>query len=164
MPPIMLVIIISLALLSLVVKLPQRPMLFLAFILWLIGGVVLIWTGVNSLEDPSIKIDNTTLLYYALGAAVIGWAKGKFILAKTSQKNIDRLTQINEPLMPIHVYSIRSWIVITLMVLISLSLTWFEAPLEWRGLIRLGVGIALVVSSLNYLKVPKPTSPTAAAL
>ncbi|MGE0199821.1 MAG: hypothetical protein AB7P76_02495 [Candidatus Melainabacteria bacterium] len=35
---------------------------------------------------------------------------------------------------------------------ISLSLTFFNAPLFWRGVVNITIGFALVISSLVYLR------------
>jgi hypothetical protein len=86
-----------------------------------------------------------------VAALVIGYGKGKFVLSKTSQKNIERLNQVTVPQRLIHVYSKRSWILISLMVLIAMSLNWFHVSGLLRGSINLGIGIALIVSSLAYL-------------
>jgi hypothetical protein len=86
-------------------------------------------------------------------AAFIGLAKGRFVLSKTSARNIERIDTMNdEPKRPIHVYSVRSWIIIGIMVLISVSLTVFSVDNLIRGGINLAIGLGLIVSSLAYLK------------
>lgn len=146
---------VILLLLVLPFKLAPKYLIKLAFFLWMLGGVVLMMMGVVALQDPSVQVAPLVMLAATVVALVVGFGKGRFVLSKTSQRNIDRIGQMQEPQRPIHVYSVRSWVIITLMVLISLSLTWFEAPWEWRGWVRLAVGFALVMSSLNYLKAPR---------
>ncbi|MBY0450639.1 MAG: hypothetical protein K2X01_08460 [Cyanobacteria bacterium] len=152
MPQLPIMPFIVLFLLLLPVKLPSKSLLKLAFFLWATGGIVLCAFGLSRLsDDPTFVLQSANGLLTLGLVAVIGFFKGKFILSKTSQKNIDRLLAFTEPVKPIQVYSIRSWIVIGVMVLISLSLTWFSAPLFWRGVVNLAVGLALIVSSFCYL-------------
>lgn len=146
---------IVLVLLVLPIRLQQRQMYQLAFLLWVLGGVILMLSGVYALQAKTPPIESYILIPCLILSLGIGFGKGKFVLAKTSHKNIERIAQFTEPQRPIHVYSIRSWIVIALMVLISLSLNIFDAPMEWRGFVRLAVGFALIMSSLAYLKTTK---------
>ncbi len=146
---------IVLILLVLPIKLQARQMYQLAFFLWVLGGVILLLTGIYALQAVNPPLESFVLIPGIILALGIGFGKGKFVLAKTSHKNIDRIAAFTEPQRPIHVYSMRSWMMISLMILISLSLTWFDAPMEWRGFVRLAVGFALIMSSLAYLKTTK---------
>lgn len=159
-PPIMPFIVLILFLLP--IKLAPKQLMSLAFALWMTGGLFLAISGglifQHLLQEAPVLMEPTTAAIFIVSALIIGIGKGKFVLSKTSQRNIDRLSQMQEPQRPIHVYSVRSWVMITLMVLISMSLTWFDAPLEWRAAVRLAVGFALIMSSLNYLKAPRMTA------
>lgn len=137
-------------------RLGPMQLKMLAFALWLVGGVVLLGYGVSRITAPEAGMDNTLLLAGLLLSLLLGWAKGKFVLSKTSDRNIARLEEFTEPRRPIYVYSPRSWIIITVMILIAMSLTWFNAPLFWRGVVNLAVGMALVVSSFRYIGALKP--------
>ncbi|MGE0199824.1 MAG: hypothetical protein AB7P76_02510 [Candidatus Melainabacteria bacterium] len=152
MPNVPIIAIIFFILLVLPFQVPPRYLKSLAFFLWLTGGLVLMYFGVMRLiAADSQQLQTATYIAMAVALAV-GFGKGSFVLSKTSQRNIDRLNAINEPLKLIHVYSIRSWIIIGIMVLISLSLTFFNAPLFWRGLVNIAIGFGLVISSFAYLK------------
>lgn len=141
-----------LILLLLPIKLSSLKMKSLALILWLTGGFILLGRGVTFLLQNPEPPSSMLLIFSIVLAVVIGLAKGKFVLSKTSQKNIERIDAFTEPKAPIHVYSVRSWIIISLMVLISLSLTFFNAPALVRGAVNIGIGAALIVSSLAYMK------------
>lgn len=148
--PIMPVIVAVLLLLP--IRLNNQALKGLAFTIWLIGGLVLCVRGTFFLTESS-AINNIALMAgLAALALAIGFAKGKFVLSKTSAKNIERIEQFTEPKKPIQVYSVRSWIMITLMVGISVALTVFNVDNIVRGPINLGIGMALIISSLAYLK------------
>jgi hypothetical protein len=139
-------------LLLLPIRMGVQSLKKLAFTLWLVGGIVLFSRGTNFLLE-SAAIQNIPLLAGLVAVALaIGFGKGKFVLAKTSLKNIERLNQFNEPQKPIAVYSLRSWIMIALMVSISVALNIFQVENIVRGPINLGIGFSLIISSLAYLK------------
>jgi hypothetical protein len=144
---------IFLLLLLLPIRLTARQLSRLAFALWLVGGVFLLSRGALWLfgsGETTLMLGVGTVL-----ALAIGFAKGKFVLSKTSNRNIERLCQLTEPQRPIHVYSVRSWVTIGIMVLISVSLWLFQVPDFWRGSVNLAVGAALIMSSLVYLTHPQ---------
>ena len=124
-------------LLILPIKCQPHQLKALAFSLWLVGGCMLTYLG----------------LIAGIIGLLIGFGKGRFVLSKTSTKNIERLNALSEPLPPRHVYSKRSWIVLSVMVLIALSLNTGLIPLAvyLRGAVNLAIGFALIISSLTYL-------------
>lgn len=141
------------ALLAMPFRVSQQVLLRLAFALWFSGGFILSYFGVMRLSEMSGTVSMTTLVITVLAAVVIGIAKGNFVLNKTSKKNIERILQLPGPQKPIHVYSMRSWVVVTLMVAIAIALNVLNVPMFWRGAVNLGIGLALITSSLAYLRV-----------
>ena len=150
---------VALVLLALPVRLSPRHLAWLAFALWLLGGVVLCAFGARRLLQASQEAAPFGLV--GLGAAVsvaVGFAKGRWLLSRTASRNIERLGLFTEKLRPIRVYGARSWIVIGLMVGVSLALNLGTVPLFWRGTVNLAVGVALLTSSLSYLTHPRVNS------
>jgi len=148
---------IVLILLLLPIRLSSSQMKGLAFFIWLVGGIVLCIRGVTFITTAPEHPGALLLGLIAAGALAIGFGKGKFVLSKTSRRNLERIDQFTEPKKPIQVYSVKSWIMITLMVGISVALNIFNTPLLWRGGINLAIGFALIISSLAYLKAMNST-------
>jgi len=151
MPALPIMPFIAVLLLALPVRLAPRSLGWLAFGLWLLGGVVLLSLGTARLlqaagSEPAVLVAAIA----AIGLA-IGIAKGRFILRKTARRNIDRLAALTEDRRPIHVYGARSWTVIAFMTALSLGLTLGGVPPLWRGLVNVAIGAALATSALNYL-------------
>jgi hypothetical protein len=143
---------IAALLLALPVKLAPRSLGWLAFGLWLLGGVVLLALGTARLLLAARGEAAPALVAgIAVTALAVGVAKGRFILRRTARRNIDRLAALTEGRRPIHVYGVRSWVVIGLMTALSIGLTLGGVPPLWRGMVNLAIGAALVASSLNYL-------------
>jgi hypothetical protein len=159
--PIMPFVIIVLLLLPF--RLSQQPMKTLAFFLWLVGGLVLSIRGTLFLLDAPEHSNPLILILAVVLALAVGYGKGKFVLSKTSQRNIERIEQFTAPKRPIQVYSLRSWLIIAIMVGISIALTVMHVPQIWRGSINLAIGFALIISSLAYLKALFPARPSTAS-
>jgi hypothetical protein len=144
---------VVLALFLVPIKFAPSQLKTLAFSIWMAGGVVLLMLGVTRLMQAP-ETAPLTMALTCLAAVAIGFAKGKFVLTKTAQKNVDRLETMAQPHKAIHVYSGRSWMMIGLMVLISLALNLGQVPLMIRGAVNLGIGLALIVSSFVYTAKP----------
>lgn len=135
------------------IKLRSEQHLKLAFAIWMVGGFVLLWLGIyRFITIGDMDIVSVPALGGAALALGIGFAKGKFVLSKTSRRNIDRLMAIEEPTKLSNVYSTRSWIIIMVMIGISLALNLGPVDPYWRGVVNMAIGMGLVASSLVYLK------------
>lgn len=133
-------------------RLAPRALGWLAFSLWLLGGVVLLSLGAARLAQAARGETSVTVVaIVAVAALALGVAKGWFLLRKTARRNIDRLASLQEDQRPIHVYGTRSWLVIGLMTALSVGMTLGGVPPLWRGMVNLAIGAALAASSLNYL-------------
>ncbi len=152
MPALPIMPFVVVVLLALPVRLAPRSLGWLAFGLWMLGGLVLLSLGTARLLQASRGASASTLVAaLAIAALALGVAKGRFILRKTARRNVDRLAALTEDRRPIHVYGMRSWVVIGLMTALSLGMTLGGVPPLWRGMVNLAIGAALAVSSLNYL-------------
>jgi hypothetical protein len=153
---------LPLALWLLPVKAPTRGLVALAFFIWFAGGIFLSLRGVDFLTASNLP--QNELFTPLIIASLIGYLKGKFVLSKASSKNLARLYAFTQPQPLIAVYPMRSWILIGVMVALSMVITLaFSGNPLWRGAINIGLGMALVSSSLVYLKAvmnPKQTTAT----
>jgi hypothetical protein len=130
------------------VRLAPRSLGWLAFGLWLLGGVVLLSLGAARLALAA-RGGATAVVVAAVAVAAL--AVGWFVLRRTAQRNIDRLAALEQDQRPIHVYGVRSWVVIGLMTALSVGLTLGGVPPLWRGMVNVAIGAALAASSLSYL-------------
>ena len=158
MPAIPIMPFVILVLFLIPVKLSPYQLKKLAFAIWMAGGVVLCMLGVTRLMQAP-ETAPMVLVGTIVASIVIGVAKGRFILSKTAARNLDRLNQLDHSEKPIHVYSVRSWIIIGLMVGISIALNLSSVSLLVRGAVNLGIGLALIVSSFIYTARPKVLTP-----
>lgn len=134
------------------IKVSPKRLIHLAFLLWLVGGVSLLVAGANRLTSlPTESLMTPMVIGGLVLAVIIGLAKGRFVLSKTSARNVQRINEMTTTQKLANVYSLRSWITIELMLVLSAALTWFAAPILIRGIVNIGVGLALIASSRVYL-------------
>ncbi|HEY9886181.1 MAG TPA: hypothetical protein V6C96_02860, partial [Vampirovibrionales bacterium] len=90
-------------------------------ILWVIGGIRLLWTGSFSLLTTASSMSGFFVVLGLVLAVAIGGGKGFFLLQKTAQRSIDASAQLSEHLTDyafgwLKVLGIRGIVVISLMV------------------------------------------------
>jgi hypothetical protein len=134
------------------IRLAPRSLGWLAFGLWLLGGVMLLSLGTaRLLRAGRGEATAAAVVAVAVAALIVGIAKGRFVLRRAARRNVDRLAALSEKQRPIHVYGTLSWVVIALMTALSVGLTVGGIPPLWRGAVNLAIGAALATSSLGYL-------------
>ncbi len=121
---------------------------------------MLAWRGVIMLQ----KAETTWgLILAAVLGALVGVAKGNFVLGKTARRNIKRMEAIPSP-RPWNVFTSKFYVLILLMIGLGVGLRSLAAAevLPWAlvGGIYLGIGLALLVASRLYLLPPRPPLPT----
>lgn len=138
----------------------------LAFLMWaLVGGGLLIAGAIflfgnrtMSELDPGrggFGMAEGIGLAVALG---LGFVKGNFVLPKIARKNMVRIDQLPKE-SPIYMtFSLKSWMLILVMILIGRTIRFFGAPHFLIGVIYVAVGFALVLGSRAYLTAP-PAAP-----
>jgi len=85
-------------------------------------------------------------------ALLLGVVKGGLVLPKIARKNIARihLLPIQSPVYC--TFSVKSWALVLLMILIGRGLRAVGLPLFFIGLIYVAVGLALLLGSRTYVR------------
>jgi hypothetical protein len=141
--------------------------------LWMIMGIFLMNMGLRFIAEKSVVVgftDETSLLktlsnifgglqqaavaLIGLGL-MIGYMKGRFVLAKTVAKMVARLKSFEEPVSLYRLYSPKFYLLILIMISMGVLFRIFEVPTDIRGLIDLAVGAALVNGAVLYFKYAK---------
>lgn len=134
----------------------------LAFILWalvgcglLIAGAIFLFGGrsMSALDQgrSGPGIAEGIGLFLALA---IGFVKGNFVLTKIAGKNMARIDRLPESSPFYATFSLKSWILILVMILIGRLIRLLGAPHFIIGVVYIAVGFALVLGSRAYLKGP----------
>lgn len=124
-------------------------------VLILIAGLV--WTAVGTMLSTRAVIwfDHYTgsfLVLYLIISLALGLVKGYFIFTKVVVKNISRIAGLKEASFVGAFISLKTYILITGMMIMGYLLRHSELPRQYLGVIYLGVGLAMIISSIPYFK------------
>jgi hypothetical protein len=109
----------------------------------------LAWTGY--LSSLSGGREEAALFLVCVGL-LLGFIKGRFILAKTVNRIVKRILSLPLPLAWSRIYGRSYYILIGSMVLLGLSMKWINLPLDIRGTVDVFVGSALIHGALLYFR------------
>ena len=136
-------------------QLRHEAHLRLAFLIWGVVGVSLFTVGIIFLTKGESGFDLTSGILFLIGTA-IGLVKGHFVLKKVARKNIKRIYALPRESSPLATFSLRSWVLVLLMILLGRSIRFLGAPYWVSGFIYVAVGFGLALSSLIYISA-RPT-------
>ncbi len=138
-------------------------------VIWFIVGVGLLTLGLNFIVyKAQIDFQETTSLIAKIAplaggreqaaltliviGLVIGFIKGRFVLAKTVRRVVERILKLDPPIKFSQVYSKRYLLLIVGMILLGLSMKWLGLPMEIRGMIDVAIGSALMNGAVAYFR------------
>ena len=101
-----------------------------------------------SLFEMIFASSQTALLMLILLSCAIGYLKGKFVISKTTARNIARLQTLAQPIKITQLYTVPYYILIAGMMCLGILMNTLSVPKDVRGLIDAAVGFALIEGSL----------------
>lgn len=114
--------------------------LLLASILWTVIGTGLICRG-------GVWLIEAGHIWLVFVAVVFGSLKSLFILDKSVRKSIDRIQNLSDGSCLGGVYSFKTWALVVFMILMGYLLRHLSVPHEFLGVLYIGIGWALILSS-----------------
>lgn len=114
--------------------------LLLASLLWSAAGLMLAARGMHWLAVHH-------WLILAVPALLLGTLKSSFILDKTAKKSIDRILRLQDGTCLGAVYSVKTWMLVLLMMSMGGALRHSPFPRPLLGMLYITIGWALVWSS-----------------
>lgn len=150
-------------------KISHTVMITLSGLIWLAIGVMLLSLGLNFIVDSILKdsvasmhrplldifgslaggYEQAAILVIAL-ALLIGFAKGRFVFAKTVGKTVARILALPNPAPLSQIYTKGYYILLAGMVFLGFLVRFF--PFDIRGFIDVIIGSALINGSLLYFR------------
>lgn len=134
-------------------KFKSKTLVLLAGIIWIAIGTILLSVGLNYLVNhpPVFTPSGAAPILIAL-ALILGAVKGRFVLSRSAKRNCERLSQIKTPA-PLHqIFPPPFYFLIALMMLLGISMTYFELAPDIRGVVDVAVGAALINGAVAYFK------------
>ncbi len=115
--------------------------------LWAFAGVMLLRKGLHLLNELADKQQATWLIAAAL---LVGFVKGRFVLAKTVVRITNHIASLPLPISFWTVYPKSYWLLLSSMMVIGFALR--LVPIEWRGFIDVAIGSALINGAMLYFR------------
>lgn len=127
---------------------PRSVHLLAASLTWTIVGGLLLATGVRWL----VQAREDTWQWWLGAAIVLGAAKAQLALRRTARRAIDRIRTRGDGRCLGGFFSIKTWLVVLLMIVVGRLLRTSGLPGEIAGLIYAAVGAALLLGGLAFWK------------
>ena len=139
----------------------RRTRLLLAALVWSVVGTALFVTGVHWVLLSPIWWD----LPMGLVALGVGWAKGRYVLSRSAERNARRIEASEHRRFIGAAFSIGMWLMAVSMMVLGAVLRRSSMPRFWLGLVYVAVGTALVMGSrvtwAYWRRVSQEPQPTA---
>jgi hypothetical protein len=150
-------------------RLSKSTWIAISGVIWFIVGMGLLTLGLNFIVyKAQIEFHETTSLIAKIAplaggrekaaltliiiGLIIGFIKGRFVLAKTVRRVVERIVKLNPPIKFFQVYSKGYLLLMTGMILLGLSMKWLGLPMEIRGTIDVAIGSALMNGAVAYFR------------
>jgi hypothetical protein len=119
---------------------PQRVHLLLAASLWTSIGLVLMVRGTCWLVDSG-------RIWLVLPAVALGTIKSILVLDRAARRSLDRILRLADGTCLGAVYSLKTWMVVLLMMIAGYTLRHSTLPRSLLGIAYVTIGWALFMSS-----------------
>lgn len=124
--------------------------------LLLIAGVVWLGTGILLISMAATWLAKTigmkTYLFMALGV-ILAMPIHHFGFLKIVNKNIERILQMQNKRCLFSFVPWKSYMIIVIMIAMGITLRHSTIPKHYLAIIYLGIGLALTLSSIRYIRI-----------
>jgi hypothetical protein len=141
------------------IRVQPRQLVLGALLYWALVGGLLFWRAQALFAQaaqqgqltPSSGMDYLAIGVAVAAAAGVGLLKGRFVLSKSSLRNVQRLQALQGPQRLSAMYPTASWAIVSVMAIVGMTLSQVPVlPLFARGLILLAVSLGLWSSAPIY--------------
>jgi hypothetical protein len=143
----------------------HRTWVVVSGLVWFIAGGFLLSKGLRLISDATLQIDSLSYrMKDTFGSAqqaatvlisiglVIGFFKGRFVLAKTVRRVVSRIVSLPLPIKLKDAYAPSYWILIAGMMALGMLFRFLPIAMDLRGLIDVAIGSALINGALLYFR------------
>lgn len=152
-------------------KLSHTKLIVISGLIWFAVGCSLLPFGLSLLSEASKQEMNPAanlpfiralapyvggfeqgMLAIMVGALMIGYAKGRFVLGKSARKGMERIRAMPNPANLSAIYSPKYYALLGGMVLLGMSIKWMGLPNDIRGFVDVAIGSALINGAMIYFR------------
>jgi hypothetical protein len=127
----------------------KKVLILMAGLMWCGVGVMLMRYALSWLIVCTIR---ERVLFYSLGF-LAAMPIHHFGFLKIADKNINRILPLNEKKSPLSFMTIRSYLIVLVMVSMGIALRHSAIPKKYLSLLYNGIGLALFLSGIRYFRV-----------
>ncbi|MEZ5314784.1 MAG: hypothetical protein R3E91_01015 [Chlamydiales bacterium] len=147
----------------------HHTLITIAGLVWLSIGIFLLSLGLNFiLQAPNLPSSakfsileitlnfilhkNHAILFLLIFGLLIGLFKGRMILSKTVNKQVDRILALPNPTHIKYLYKKNHYFLIAFMMSLGMILRYLPITIDTRGFIDIAIGTALIHGSILYFR------------
>jgi hypothetical protein len=127
---------------------PKSILLFIAGIVWIVAGIML-----NRLAYSWLVVEKTD---HAVIAAFTGFTCSLFIhhfgFLRIVDRNLDRILPMVDRRCVFSFMPLKSYVLIVIMIVMGMLLRHSPIPKLYLSVLYIGIGMALILSSVRYLR------------
>lgn len=127
----------------------KRVLLFLAGLMWLIVGTMLLYLSFSWLNASHA---HSAFLFAGIGV-MVALVVHHFGFLKIVDKNLGRILPLEGSKCVFAFMTWKSYIIVAIMVAMGTFLRQSPIPKPYLSIIYIGIGLALLLSSIRYLRV-----------
>jgi len=127
----------------------KNVLLFLAGFMWICVGIMLLFLAISWLATAS----KTTLGLFLVIGFVVALLVHHFGFLNIVDHNLERIMIMNEKQCLFSFISWKSYLIIIIMVTLGVLLRHSEIPKHYLAILYTGIGLALILSSVRYMRV-----------
>lgn len=149
-------------------RLSHGGVIVVSGLVWFVIGLFLLFKGINlfvmTLFFPDVSVSflgvadrfvpkrEYAVFAFALLAGIVGFLKGRFVLAKTVHRVVARILSFSSPVLLRKAYSGKYLLLLGSMCLLGVLLKWAPLPMDVRGFLDVAVGSALINGAILYFQ------------
>jgi hypothetical protein len=128
---------------------PVSLLLFLAGAVWIMVGTMLVYLAYTWLSAA----EGINRLFFIVPGILLGLMVHHFGFLKIVDKNLDRLLSMKGKHCLFAFFPWRSYLIVAVMITMGSILRHSDIPKQYLAILYTGIGLALALSSVRYLRV-----------
>ncbi|MEJ2054484.1 MAG: hypothetical protein P8X42_11240 [Calditrichaceae bacterium] len=128
---------------------PKVTLLLIAGLVWMGTGIMLMSLAVSWL----IKSPDSQIYLFAGPGILLGLPIHFFGFSKIVKTNIDRILEMSDRRCLFSFVPWKSYLIIIIMIAMGITLRHSAIPKKYLAIMYIGIGLALFLSSIRYLKI-----------
>lgn len=123
-------------------------LVLMAGLVWILVGLMLSRLAILWWE----KYTGSFLVLFVVLGLILGIVKGYYIFSRIVRRNIDRISRMNDTGFVLAFIPWKTYFLIAGMIIFGITLRHSTLPKQYLAILYLGVGLAMVLSSLQYFR------------